>query len=83
MRKYMIVSITLHETCSGGGHARVNVSVDAGPSTRIEYQTDDLLAPLTNAERKDLVGWLLRAKLGGMTRAQARTAMLAGISVTL
>ena len=79
----MVVSITLDSTCAGGGHAGLAVSFDAEPIALVHADTDDLLVPLSPAEKRQLVIFLARARVGGMTRAQVRTAMLAGISVTL
>lgn len=79
----MIVSITYDSACAGGGHTTLAVSIDAGASRALHVDTDELLVPLTPDERHQLAEMLVRAKVGGMTRAQARTAMLAGISVTL
>lgn len=79
----MVVSITFDSACSGGGHTALAVSVNGGASRALHADTDDLLVPLSADERHQLAEMLVRAKVGGMTRAQARAAMLAGISVTL
>ena len=79
----MIVTITYDSVCGGGGHTVLAVSVDGGASRALRADTEALLVPLTADERHQLAELLVRARVGGMARPQARTAMIAGISVTL
>ena len=79
----MEVAITLGTVCAGGGHAEINVSVDGDTVRRLDYEVSEVLVPITLEPRRELVTLLLRARLGGMTPAQARSAMQAGITVTL
>ena len=62
------ITFTLEDTCTGGGHAKVGVSVDGGAKVILHLMTDEILESLTNQERAIA---LLRTKLGGKTRAQA------------
>lgn len=80
----MIVSITYDSACAGGGHTTLAVAVDGVNEGRLRDEgTDELLTPLSRDEKRQLARFLVRAKVGGMTRPQARLAMQAGISVTL
>lgn len=79
----MIVSITHDSACAGGGHTALSISVDGGPARLLRVDTDDLLVPLSPNERHQLAELLVRARVGGMTRQQARTALTLGVSVTL
>ena len=91
----MVLTFTLVSQCAGGGHAVISVS-DGVRSMDCAVLTDTLrgalgsnngtgVNPLTGAHQDLLdIAWpVLRAKAAGLTRAQIRTALLAGVSVTL
>mgnify|MGYP000898453605 CR=1 FL=1 len=77
------VTISLDSVCAGGGHAFIAVAVDGGGSTVRQYETDDLRGALTAQDRDTLIRLLVKAKLAGMTRAQARNTLQTGFTVTL
>lgn len=77
------VNISLDSFCAGGGHATLNVVVDGGQARKRSFDADELRGALTAAERDDLIALLVRAKLSGMTKVQARNTLQNGFTVTL
>lgn len=77
------VNISLDSFCAGGGHATLNVAVDGGQVRKMAFDADELRGALTEAERDDLIALLVRAKLAGLTRVQARNTLQSGFTVTL
>lgn len=71
------------DVCSGGGHLHLRVSIGGGATFRVVLETDDVRAGLTEDEREIVVRALLRLRLAGLTRAQARSALLAGVTATV
>lgn len=80
------VTITNPITCAGGGHLHVEASLNGGAAQGYAFDTDEMRAPLselTEEERAAFVKVLLKIRLAGLTRAQARTVLLAGVTVTI
>ena len=81
------VTYTFVDRCAGGGHTRLDVSVNGGAAQRIVYDTDDIREPLSNlsAERQDLLKLLiLKAHMNGKTRQQIITEFNQGpVTVTI
>lgn len=77
------VTISLDSICGGGTHANLSISVDGQQARVRDFNTDDLRGALTNDEKETLVSLLVRAKISGMTRAQARNTLQSGFTVTL
>lgn len=67
------ITYTFVDRCAGGGHTRLDVSVNGVAAQRIVYDTDDIRAPLSelSSERQDLLKLLiLKVHMSGKTRAQ-------------
>ena len=81
------VTYTFVDRCAGGGHTRLDVSVNGGAAQRIVYDTDDIREPLSNlsAERQDLLKLLiLKVHMNGKTRQQIITEFNQGpVTVTI
>lgn len=80
------VAYALGATCSGGGHAHVDVSVNGMAPMRFTYTVDELRAPLSDLaqeERERVALVIAKLHLAGLTRAQARIALQAGFTVTI
>jgi hypothetical protein len=81
------ITYTFVDRCAGGGHTRLDVSVNGGAAQRIVYVTDEIREPLGNltAEQQDLLKLLiLKVHMNGKTRAQIVTEFQAGpVTVTI
>lgn len=71
---YQVTSV-----CSGGNHYTLQISGDVTATRLIER--DDLR--IDPAERESLAMDILRLRLRGLTPAQIRTALQAGVTVTI
>jgi hypothetical protein len=75
------------DRCAGGGHTRLDVSVNGGAAQRIVYDTDDIRSPLSNLtqDQQDTLKLLiLKVHMNGKTRAQIVTELNAGpVTVTV
>jgi hypothetical protein len=74
--------------CAGGGHVRLDVTLNGGATRRIVYTTDEIRAPLSNLstdERESLALLILKVHFAGMTRGQMSTALQApgGVDVVI
>lgn len=76
-----IVSIVFGNVCAGGNHVDLGVRVNGGAEHRVSYVIDDLTDTITVEKVRDAVLMLVRLHCHGLTRAQARVAIQAGISV--
>lgn len=81
------IAYSFVDRCAGGGHTRLDVSVNAGANSRIVYTTDEIrepLANLTQEERETLALLILKVHMAGKTRAQIVSEFQAGpITVTI
>lgn len=80
------VAYTFSNACASGGHIALNISINGGAARRVEYTTDEVRSPLsalTAEERENLFLLILKMRLAGLTRAQARAVVEAGFTVTI
>lgn len=80
------ISYTFVDRCAGGGHTRLDVSVNGGAAQRIVYDTDDIRQPLSNLtqDQQDLLKLLiLKVHMNGKTRAQIVTELASPVTVTI
>lgn len=68
-------------TCVGGGHVHASVRLNGGTAREVVYDTDDIRRSTTVDELKDAVRALLSAHCMGMTLAQVKTAVEAGVVI--
>lgn len=72
--------------CAGGGHVNFTVRLNAGAVQSFHITMDEFLAPLsqlTQEERDLLAQTLLKIRMAGKTRAQAKADLQAGFTVTI
>lgn len=69
--------------CSGGNHAEVQISVNGTPRATVKVTADEIAAAPANDELQAAVDVLLRAYSIGRTKSQVKTALMAGIDITL
>lgn len=67
--------------CAGGDHVTLRLTVGAN-TFDFMYDVTDLSLPITAEQRKEAVSVITRFHTGGMTKAQVRTAVQNGITVT-
>lgn len=77
------VSVALDHVCAGQGHIHFDVSVNGGAPRSMMLHVDEMLAALTEDEREIIFRGLLRIHGIGKTRAQMRSDILAGITMTV
>lgn len=77
----MVVVLTLESVCSGGGHATIGIAVDGGAKKLTTFDIDDIRGPVE--DRDTLIANIIRLSVTGLTRAQARTKLQTGVTVTL
>lgn len=77
------VTITLDSVCSGQGHVHLDTQVNAGAVTEYMFHIDELLTGFTEEERRDVLRGILKLHAIGKTRAQMRTALQNGLTVTV
>lgn len=81
------ISYTFVDRCAGGGHTRLDVSVNGGAAKRVVYTTDEIraaLSELTEDQRETLMLLILKVHMAGKTRAQIVSEFQAGpVTVTV
>lgn len=81
------ISYTFIDRCTGGGHTRLDVSVNAGPPNRVVYTTDEIREPLSNLtvdQKETLALLILKIHMAGKTRVQIVTEFQTGpVTVTI
>jgi hypothetical protein len=80
------ITYTFVDRCAGGGHTRLDVSVNGGAAQRLVYDTDDIRSPLSNltSEQQDILKMLiLKVHMNGKTRAQIVTEFANPVTVTI
>lgn len=80
------IEYVFSHACEGGGHIALDISLNGGPARRVVYTTDEVRAPLSalsTEDRENLALNILKVKLAGLTRAQARAVVEAGVTVTI
>ena len=73
--------ITMTAACAGGNHLTVTVRINGGAIRTFGYSVDDMREPITTEAIQDTELLMARFHCAGMTRAQAKTALQAGITV--
>jgi hypothetical protein len=73
----------LDHICGGGEHVKVTVVKDGGASRSYSFTSTDLLDPLTEDQLMGAALVLLRFRMQGKTRLQARNDLQAGFTVTI
>lgn len=80
------ITNTFVDRCNGGGHTRLDVSVNGGAGRHIVYTTDEIREPLSNLtqDQQDTLKLLiLKAHMAGKTRAQIVTELQSPVMVTI
>lgn len=77
------VAVSFSSACAGGGHLLLGVAVNGGAGQTIEYTVDEIQQAEPADLIHDFVLAVLRLHFGGMTRAQIRSALQAGFTVTI
>ncbi len=81
------ISYTYLDRCAGGGHFRVDVALDGGPSSRFVYTTDVIREPLgslTPDQRALVALAIMKLHMAGKTRQEMMTEFNAGpVTVTI
>jgi hypothetical protein len=81
------VSYTYVDRCQGGGHFRVDVSLNSGPPHRFVYTTDEIREPLSaldDDQRQIASLAIIKLHMAGKTRQQMIDEFTLGpIEVTL
>lgn len=81
------IAITFDSLCkTGGDHARLNASLNGGAAQQFVYTLDEALGglPLDDPEYcRGFVLNLVKLHCQGMSLAQAKAAILAGVTVTV
>lgn len=76
------VAIT-SSVCVGGGHLHVSAVLDGAAAREFGFTVDEVRGALPAEVIEAAVLVILRLHLKGMTRVQARNAMIAGFTVTV
>ena len=80
-----VIAITLDSLCAADNHAQITLDLNSGEKIRqIKAETNDLINVAIDDD--DLAGFLrILLKLGGRgkTQAQLKTALQAGVTVTI
>lgn len=75
------IGIKALSACSGGDHVRLELSVNGTPRATADVEVSQILNSFS-AEEAELVSLTLARMVGiGKTKAQTRTALLAGVTV--
>jgi len=77
------ITILLDRACSGGEHVVLDVNVDGLQLNDVPVNSTELMTPLTVDDAPTMATALLRVHFKGKTRQQARTELLAGITLTV
>lgn len=77
------VVITLESVCAGGGHANISVSVNGVNKGTFPVLADDVLSPLPDADVPTVLAALVKLRMIGRTKAQVRSDLQAGLTVTV
>lgn len=80
------ITYTFVDRCAGGGHTRMDVSLNGGAARRVVYTTDEIRAPLsdlTTEERERIALDILKLHMAGKTRAQIVTELASPVTVTI
>lgn len=76
------LTLTAQHVCGSNNHIRLSVS-DGQASRTIVVSADEIAEPLDEDRIRDAVGTILKLYARGRTRAQVRSALVAGLEVVL
>lgn len=74
---------SLINTCAGGQHATIGVSVNGGAVKPYMVEVDDLRGPVSEDQRETVIQVISKLSVAGLTRVQARNKFQAGFTVEL
>lgn len=74
-------TITLQSICAGGGHVTLGVQVNGGQVRQFHFDSDEIREQIGVERLRDALLVLVRLHCMGMTRAQVRNELQAGIDV--
>lgn len=77
------VHIRATASCSGGEHVTIVADLDGGPPQQTMFSVGDMMQPLTAEDVAATVLPLIRLHARGLTRAQLRNDLLAGLTVVV
>jgi hypothetical protein len=77
------IQFTFVSVCAGGDHLRVNVNVDGTALNNLALNADEVLTQIVADEAPRLATDILRIRMKGKTRAQARADLQAGFTITI
>lgn len=79
-----MASFTIEATsaCSGGEHVRLRLSVNGTPRAVAETEVDAIMRQITEEEGVILALFMARMTAVGRTKAQTKTALQTGVTVT-
>lgn len=77
------IAIRATASCAGGEHVTVQASLDGGPPRQVVYGVAEMMEPLTEVDIATTVLPLIRLHARGLTRAQLRNDLLAGLSIVV
>lgn len=78
-----ILVLTLANACSSGGHVNISATVNGVSKGVHPFEADELLNDITDDEIAAAIKIVLRLYKIGKTRAQVRTAITSGLTVTV
>ena len=79
----MNISIILKSACASGGHVSLGVTVDGGAEKVFSLETDTIRENIRPDDRERMLVDIVRLSIAGLTRAQARSKLQTGFTVTL
>lgn len=74
-------NILLQNACAGGNHITLQLTIGAN-TFNYQFLADDLIVALSDEDRQRATLAMAKFHCRGMTRAEARTALMSGITVT-
>ena len=77
------VHIRATASCSGGEHVTIVADLDGGPPQQTIFSVSDMMKTLTAEDVAATVLPLIQLHARGLTRAQLRNDLLAGLTVVI
>jgi hypothetical protein len=78
-----VIIFGLDHICGGGEHVSITANKDGGGSKTFHYTSNDMLDPLTDEQFHEAALVVLRLRMQGKTKLQARNDLQAGFTVTI
>lgn len=76
------VNIVQNSQCAGGGHKVITATLSGGQSRTLNFQRDEISAPITDEEIEAFVRVSIRLHKIGKTVSQVETDLSSGFVVT-